>query len=440
MPLGRRFPESEDVLRWHLKRPRPSRLAELVLCILATTMVAGSDVQSQQRAPGLLVGPEQLRAEKGQAVVVLLDVRDSDRYTAGHLPGAVRMSLERVTDIEDRDELRSFLGHLGLAGSETVVLYGGLGDQEALGWAFFLLEAAGVEAVKILDGGAAAWLQAGGDFETTPRQPPAVRFDAAPERAAVVEVTEVETTYGREDIVLLDVRSPEGWELYKPPPVFVAGHLPDALAYDFAGLLQGKTGWPNPGEAKTEFARLGPRPDTPIDLGSRFILYGDDSQDRRVGLAYTLLRLLGLDVRVYRGGWQEWTGDDGRPVVRIITARELREIQAASPSRSAEGYYPLVPIIDVRELRDWEVGHVPGSFGLPADECARFLELVRREYWPSADPLRHPLVLYCYGPECVRSRDCAVHAARIGWREILWFRDGVAGWFDAGNPFERVGD
>ena len=39
-----------------------------------------------------------------------------------------------------------------------------------------------------------------------------------------------------------------------------------------------------------------------------------------------------------------------------------------------------------------------------------------------------PLVLYCYGRDCIRSRECATIAARHGFLNLLWYREGMDGW------------
>ncbi len=54
--------------------------------------------------------------------------------------------------------------------------------------------------------------------------------------------------------------------------------------------------------------------------------------------------------------------------------------------------------------------------------------------WPLEKAARLPIVLYCYGRECIRSRNAATHLARMGYMDLLWFREGMPAWLDAGLP------
>jgi len=47
------------------------------------------------------------------------------------------------------------------------------------------------------------------------------------------------------------------------------------------------------------------------------------------------------------------------------------------------------------------------------------------------------LIVYCYGPGCTRSRFCTTTAARQGWRNLWWYKDGQDGWRGAGLEIVR---
>ncbi len=243
---------------------------------------------------------------------------------------------------------------------------------------------------------------------------------------------------GTEGITIVDTRAGIGWKLYAPTPDFAAGHVPLALPYDFSRLWGEGSSWPLIDDARKELAKLGPRAGSSVSLDDLFVVYGTDRSDPRPALAYTVLRLLGLRVRVYTGGWAGWSADRSDPIVKIISAQDLHDLEEQAGSRRKSLSYPRLPIFDLRELRDWEVGHVPGAFPLSAVEFARFFGLVVEKYWPAADPARDPLIVYCYGPGCTRSRQGIAVAVKSGWRTIYWFRQGLAGWFQAGYQPERL--
>lgn len=119
----------------------------------------------------------------------LLDVRwslaDPDgraAYLRGHLPGAVYVSLEdELSDhsvtgrgrhpLPSAADLQAAARRWGIRQGEPVVVYD---DWNRAGScrAWWVLTAAGLTDVRILDGGLAAWRAAGGRLHTGPVQPP----------------------------------------------------------------------------------------------------------------------------------------------------------------------------------------------------------------------------------------------------------------------------
>src|SRR5262249_981102 len=91
-------------------------------------------------------------------------------------------------------------------------------------------------------------------------------------------------------------------------------------------------------------------------------------------------------------------------------------------------------LFDLRLPGAAEHARLPGAVAVPAERLAERLDAVVQENWPGIDRLRVPIVFYCYGRNCIRSRDASALAARAGFRDILWFRDGIQGWTAAGYP------
>ncbi|MGB6108837.1 MAG: rhodanese-like domain-containing protein, partial [Mycobacterium sp.] len=121
---------------------------------------------------------------------VILDVRwrldrpdGRDDYLAGHLPGAVYVSLE--DDLSDHrrtglgrhplpsgTDLQVAARRWGLRDGHPVVVYD---DWNRAGScrAWWVLTAAGIADVRILDGGLSAWTVAGGELHGGPARPAA---------------------------------------------------------------------------------------------------------------------------------------------------------------------------------------------------------------------------------------------------------------------------
>jgi thiosulfate/3-mercaptopyruvate sulfurtransferase len=369
----------------------------------------------QSTLPEILIGPTELAQRLKTRGAVPLDARDDGAYAEGHLPGAV--SAEE-----------------GIPDSKMVVVYGD-GDREEVARRYWLLRRAGRSGVRVLDGGIAAWRAAGLPVETEPAGPrTASEPRPSPASQTAVDVDWVAESFGQEGVELLDVRDARGWDQWKTPPTFAAGHIPYALPFDPRALLPAE-GWPEPATLRRRLAAFGPRPGDPVSLEATFVLYTDGDDDPRLALGYLLLELAGLDARVFPGGWKEWTAGGTRPVVRVVTAAELAGLlRRGDPKLSADRPPRDLILLDLRDPRDFAIGHLPGALSLPFLHFAADFEKTVEAGWPEADRARMPLVLYCYGIDCVRSRKAGAQAARAGFRDLLWFRGGVQEWRDARYP------
>jgi rhodanese-related sulfurtransferase len=91
---------------------------------------------------------ERLLANRG--AVTLLDARSPEEYSRGHVPGAINVPIADLLDFA-RDRLTPSRGPI-----VTMCGSSGRGEQAAE-----ILTAAGVENVRVLQGGLKAWSEAG---------------------------------------------------------------------------------------------------------------------------------------------------------------------------------------------------------------------------------------------------------------------------------------
>ena len=115
-------------------------------------------------------------------------------------------------------------------------------------------------------------------------------------------------------------------------------------------------------------------------------------------------------------------------VVREISPDEARALLDA-PERG--GWH----FVDVRELDEWEEGHIPGARHLPRGflEVRADLEHHKRDPW-LADRSRK-LLLYCGGGN--RSALAAQTLLAMGFSEVVSLAEGFSGWTLRGYPVER---
>ncbi|RDI64236.1 thiosulfate/3-mercaptopyruvate sulfurtransferase [Nocardia pseudobrasiliensis] len=252
--------------------------------------------------------------------VHLLDVRwslgDPDgpqHYLDGHIPGAVFVDLETElaappSPARGRHPLPE-LAHLqkcarswGLRTDEPVVVYDATGGMAAAR-AWWLLRWAGVEDVRILDGGLPAWERSGGES--------ARGNEPDPEPGNIVLTTGNMPTVDADGVaawsgLLLDARAGERYRGEVEPIDPRAGHIPGALSAPTAENLTPQGTFKSPDELRARFTTLGPGP-VAVYCGS-----GVTAAHQVAALA-----VAGIEASLYPGSWSQWSNDPRRPVATV---------------------------------------------------------------------------------------------------------------------------
>ncbi len=247
--------------------------------------------------------------------VTILDVRwqlsepdGSDAYERGHLPGAVYVSLEdELSDhsVEGRGRHPLPSGRAvevagrrwGLRAGVPVVVYDDW-NRAGSARAWWVLTAAGIQNVRILDGGLASWA---GELETGPVTAEAGDVTVGHDDlyAGALPTLTADTVTAAD--TLLDARAPERFLGHVEPIDPIAGHIPGACNAPSTGFL----------------AKDG----TFLDERDLAMLFGDvDDVGAYCGSGVTAsvvvaaLATLGIDAALYPGSWSEWSSDPTRPV------------------------------------------------------------------------------------------------------------------------------
>jgi len=74
---------------------------------------------------------------------------------------------------------------------------------------------------------------------------------------------------------------------------------------------------------------------------------------------------------------------------------------------------------------------------LRSDYFADSVDVRLERYWPKIDRETVPVVTYCYGESCIRSRATSTAAAREGFVRIERFLGGLDEWRHAGGELVR---
>jgi thiosulfate/3-mercaptopyruvate sulfurtransferase len=268
-------------------------------------------------------------------------------YAAGHVPNALYAHLDRdlsgpITAGSGRHPLPSLerlaetFGRWGIDDDVQVVAYDqGNGAFAARLW--WLLRWAGHQKVAVLNGGFAAWQQAGLPTDTASgaRQPRT--FSPRPDAKAVVSTAELERVLSAGDLatgasVLVDARGADRFAGENETIDPVAGHIPGARNHPFVRNVDAKGRFLTAGELRERWQATlrGEVRDGGMsgDGGTLGAAGGTDATDANRAIAMcgsgvtACHNLLALEIaglpgtRLYAGSWSEWIRDPGRPVAR----------------------------------------------------------------------------------------------------------------------------
>ena len=249
------------------------------LCVLWASVAFGGD---------LLIAPAELRG----GAYRIVDLRSEEEYAKGHIPGAVRLSLRDLDNLEanrhglpvSMDQAREVFARLGLDKKTPVVAYDDVNGRAAARL-FYFLEFFGHNQVQVLDGGWKRWVAEGGAQETVTPQIAAARAQPKIKNkhfADAGRVTDKKAT-------LLDSRSAEE---------YASQHIPGALNLDWRQVITPEGRFKTPQELQALFQS---RNITPNKEAVTYCLSGI-----RASALYFALRLAGYSkARVYDGSWED---------------------------------------------------------------------------------------------------------------------------------------
>jgi thiosulfate/3-mercaptopyruvate sulfurtransferase len=239
-----------------------------------------------------------------------------DAYAAAHLPGAVFVDLDTVLTAatgpgrHPLPDPRAFvvaLGDLGIGREHRVVAYDDAGGTVAarLWW---MLDVLGHPRAAVLDGGIAAWRDAGLPLTTEVRAHPPV----APE-AWVAATASWPRTIDRAaltpllgTLTLLDARAPERYRGEVEPIDPLPGHIPTATSAPTGSFLDPAGRFLGPEALRARFAAVG-------GTGARPVVVACGSGVNACQLALAM-RAAGLpDPLLYPGSYSDWSSA-GMPI------------------------------------------------------------------------------------------------------------------------------
>ncbi|BBY26171.1 sulfurtransferase [Mycolicibacterium sediminis] len=264
----------------------------------------------------VLITAADLRALLADGAATVLDVRwqlarpdGRADYETGHVPGAVYVSLD--DDLTDHDvpgrgrhplpsgaAVQAAARRSGIRSDVPVVVYDDW-NRAGSARAWWVLTAAGIPAVRILDGGLAAWRAAGGEIETgsgsAERGDVTVGHDDLHAGALpTITADDAATTGG-----LVDARAPERFRGEVEPIDPVAGHVPGAVNVPSTSVLD-------------EDGTFLPDGDLRAMLAAANAAYCGSGVTASVVVAASAA--IGRPLALFPGSWSQWCAEPDRPV------------------------------------------------------------------------------------------------------------------------------
>jgi rhodanese-related sulfurtransferase len=107
--------------------------------------------------------------------------------------------------------------------------------------------------------------------------------------------------------------------------------------------------------------------------------------------------------------------------------KQVTECSVQDVSARLDGKEPF-HLVDVREDREWDAGHLPGAIHLSKG-------IIERDVEKTIPDTAAPIVLYCGGG--FRSALAAKNLQEMGYSNVISMDGGFSGWKNAGYPVEQ---
>ena len=261
----------------------------------------------------------------GGGRIVVVDARWSrakkpyDSYATAHIPLAVfcdpELDLAGVPSREagrnplpDIERVRDAVRRWGVRSEHLVIVYDA-GDGLFASRAWWILRWAGLENVRVLTGGLAAWEADGNETAFGPGNLPRPGTIAVSEgNMPVASLDDVRTWSERG--ILVDAREPSRFEGRSERVDLQAGHIPGAVNLAVRSLQNADGSFLPVEQLRERFASVG------IEDGRNVAVYSGSGLHS--SLFIQAMEEAGITgAALYVGGWSQWAGDPSLPIVRF---------------------------------------------------------------------------------------------------------------------------
>jgi len=292
------------------------RMGFLALVGWAVTLSPAPALAQQSQ---LVVTAEWLAERQDDENLVLLQVGSEAAFEEGHIPGARPLPLQRFapevdgmsTEMPEPDALREALELAGVSSDSRIVVYSASNPPQLAARLYLTLEHFGLgEQAVILDGGLRGWEAAGRPVASGPIEVERGSLhDLRPDSDLLADHAEVQDRLTDSGTAIVDARDPGFWtgEQQNQQRAPRAGRIPGAHNVPFRTLVDESGHLLELEELGALFASAG------VEPGQSIIAYCHVGQ--QASLIVLAGRLLGYEVKLYDGSYEDWSARLDLPVI-----------------------------------------------------------------------------------------------------------------------------
>ena len=294
----------------------------LVAVIFLSLISLGGGVRAHSSS---IVDLEYVKSAQ-QRGVIIWDVRASNQYLEGHIPGAINVGdIGTVLrdpnreDFIDLAEINSIFNKAGLDINKEIIVYGSRGNPYAY-FGLFTINYFGGKQAKVFHDGIDGWADAGLLIEKTPSTLASINVRLIPQEYLVVTNEQMRSLYNNQSVQVVDART---FNEFKGNDVRAirGGHIPGAVSIPY------EQNWKDPAtgsklakkEVKTNVGMSLKSKDelnalySKLDPNKETVVYCQSGV--RAAETATVLQNLGYkNVKIYDSSWLGWASHLASPV------------------------------------------------------------------------------------------------------------------------------
>lgn len=229
--------------------------------LLSFALFSADLKESEVKTPAILIDAASLDTRMKSEKLRILDARSAGDYRGAHIPGAVRVDVDRWKTLahskggfENAKAWAEEVGKLGIDGKGPVVVYGSRPTDTARVW--WTLKYLGIKEVLFLDGGWTRWQKEKKPVDA--KKTVVSRIDFVPkfQKDRLATTAEVKKAVEDGGLVIVDTRS-DGEFTGKVVRGPRGGHVPGAVHLEWTRLMASDGRFKKPDEIRKILGRCG---------------------------------------------------------------------------------------------------------------------------------------------------------------------------------------